>query len=114
MVSQADASVAPASVRRPWRAVRFTLPSGLLLSTLSVAVMVSGWWLIAALGIVRADLLPSPADVWAALVEILTQGYRGTTLWQNIAATLGRLLGGFGAAAAVGVPLGLWMGSNRA
>lgn len=113
MVSQADASVAPASVRRPWRAVNVTLPSGLLLSTLSVAVMVLGWWLIAALRIVRADLLPSPADVWAALVEILTQGYRGTTLWENIAATLGRLLRGFGAATAVGVPLGLWMGSNR-
>ena len=113
MVSQADASVAPAPVRRPWRAVSVKLPSGLLLSTLSVAVMVLGWWLIAALRIVRPNLLPSPADVWAALIEILTQGYRGTTLWENIAATLGRLLGGFGAATAVGVPLGLWMGSNR-
>src|SRR6185312_12588671 len=109
MVSQADAPVAPASVRRPWRAMNVTLPTGLLLSTLSVAVMVLGWWLIAALEIVRHDLLPSPADVWAALVEILTQGYRGTTLWENIAATLGRLLGGFGAATLIGVPLGLWM-----
>ena len=113
MMSEADTSAAPASVRRPRRAVSFTLPSGLLLSTLSVAVMLSGWWLIAALRIVRADLLPSPADVSAALVGILTQGYRGTTLWENIAATLGRLLGGFGAATAIGVPLGLWMGSNR-
>ena len=105
--------VAPASIRQQWRTVSVMLPSGLLLSTLSVAVMLLGWWLIAALGIVRADLLPSPADVWAALVEILTQGYRGTTLWENIAATLGRLLGGFCAATAIGVPLGLWMGSNR-
>ncbi len=113
MVSQADTSVMPASDRRLRRALSVTLPSGLLLSALSVAVMLLGWWLIAALRIVRADLLPSPADVWAALVEILTQGYRGTTLLENIAATLGRLLGGFCAATAVGVPLGLWMGSNR-
>lgn len=112
MMREADTSAVSASVWRPRRPASFTLPP-LLLSMLSVAVMLLGWWLIAVLGVVRADLLPSPADVWAALVEILTQGYRGTTLWENIAATLGRLLGGFGAAAAVGVPLGLWMGSNR-
>ena len=76
--------------------------------------MVAGWWLLAASGAIRADLLPSPADVWAALIEVLTQGYRGTTLWGNIGSTLGRLLGGFGAACLLGVPLGLWMGGNRA
>src|SRR5579863_9925022 len=113
MVSQADTSVMPASDRWLRRALSVTLPSGLLLSALSVVVMLLGWWLIAALRVVRADLLPSPGDVWVALVEILTQGYRGTTLWENIAATLGRLLGGFCVATAVGVPLGLWMGSNR-
>ena len=92
---------------------RVKLPQNALLGALSVTVMVAGWWLIAASGVVRADLLPSPGDVWDALVEVLTQGYRGTTLWQNIGATLGRLLGGFCAATVVGVPLGLWMGSNR-
>jgi taurine transport system permease protein len=113
MMSEADTSSVPASVWRPRRPVSFTRPPLLLLSMLSVALMLLGWWLIAVLGIVRADLLPSPTDVSAALVEILTQGYRGTTLWENIAATLGRLLGGFCAAAVVGVPLGLLMGSNR-
>jgi len=87
--------------------------AGLLLGALSVTVMVGGWWLIAAAGIVRADLLPSPKDVWDAATEVVTQGYRGTTLWENIGATLGRLLGGFFAAAFVGIPLGLWMGSSR-
>ena len=89
------------------------LRTGFLLGTVSVTVMVAGWWLIAAAQIVRADLLPSPADVWDAAVEVVTQGYRGTTLWQNINATLGRLLGGFLAATLAGVPLGLWMGSSR-
>jgi len=59
-------------------------------------------------------LLPSPVDVWAALIEVVTQGYRGTTLWGNALSTLGRLAGGFGTSVIVGVPLGLWMGSNRA
>ena len=91
----------------------FRLRVNLMLSILSVAVMVIGWWLIAATGIVRGDLLPSPADVWNAAVEVVTEGYRGTTLWENIGATLIRLLGGFFAATVTGVPLGLWMGSSR-
>jgi len=75
--------------------------------------MLAGWWLLSAAGVVRRDLLPTPPDVWAAAVEVVTRGYRGTTLWENINATLGRLLGGFLAATLTGVPLGLWMGSSR-
>ena len=56
----------------------------------------------------------APPAVWDAAVEVVTEGYRGTTLWQNVAATLGRLLSGFVLAVIViGVPLGLWMGTNR-
>ena len=79
----------------------------------SVMAMVAAWWAIVASGMVRRDLLPSPIDVWDAAVEVVTQGYRGTTLWGNTLSTLGRLLGGFGAAMIVGVPLGLWMGADR-
>ena len=83
------------------------------LGVTSVAAMVAGWWAITASGVVSHDLVPSPIDVWDAAVEVVTQGYRGTTLWGNAESTLGRLLGGFGAAMIVGVPLGLWMGTNR-
>ena len=100
------------AARAPARLLR--LPRGTaLLSIGSVAAMVACWWALAATGTVRADLLPSPAAVWDALVEVTTEGYRGTTLWGNAASTLGRLLGGFAAAVVAGVPLGLWMGSNR-
>lgn len=107
------ASFALAPIRKPLRLLSVALSSKLLLSTLSVVCLLSGWWLIAALRIVRADLLPSPIEVWAALLQVVTQGYRGTSLWENIAATLARLLGSFFAAIVIGVPLGLWMGSNR-
>ena len=96
--------------KRIWR-----LGSGRpLLGAASVLAMLLTWWAIAASGTIRADLLPSPGDVWSAGVEVVTQGYRGTTLWQNIGATLGRLLAGFVAATLLGVPLGLWMGMTRA
>ena len=79
----------------------------LALGSLSVATGLIVWYLIGALHLVSTDLLAGPADVWAALVDILHNGYRDTTLTQNILATLGRCLAGFAAAAMVGVPLGL-------
>ncbi len=85
-----------------------------VLGTASVCAMLLAWWLVTWSHAVRPDLLPSPSDVWDAAVEIVTQGYRGTSLLQNVAATLGRLLAGFAAATLLGVPLGLWMGSTRA
>lgn len=85
-----------------------------LLGAASVLGIVLAWWAISAGHLVREDLLPSPPSVWRAAVEVVTEGYRGTTLWQNIGATLGRLLAGFLTATMLGVPLGLWMGSNRA
>jgi taurine transport system permease protein len=83
------------------------------LGSVSVATGLLVWWLIGALGLVSTDLLAGPVDVWKALVDILHNGYRDTTLTQNILATLGRCLAGFGAAAILGVPLGLWMGLSR-
>src|SRR5438128_580790 len=105
-----DASIASAAVQ-PLANGRRRSRAGFMLGGLSVTIMVAGWWLIAAAGIVRGDLLPSLTDVWNAAVEVATLGYRGTTLWENIGATLGRLLGGSMAATLTGVPLGLWMGS---
>ena len=85
----------------------------LALGALSVATGLLGWYLIGALGLVSSDLLAGPADVWAALIDILRNGYRDTTLTQNILATLGRCFAGFVAATILGVPLGLWMGLSR-
>lgn len=75
--------------------------------------MVLLWWAIPLSGLVSHELVPSPPDVWRAAVEIARDGYRGTTLWGNTVATLGRLGAGFGLAALLGVPLGLWMGVSR-
>ena len=64
-------------------------------------------------GVVSRELVPSPGDVLASGAEVVRDGYRGTTLWGNALATLGRLGAGFAGAVVTGVPLGLWMGMNR-
>jgi taurine transport system permease protein len=69
-----------------------------------------GWQALAASGVVSSDLLASPVQVFDALREILRDGYRGTTLAEDWAATLGRCLVGFALAVIAGVPLGLLMG----
>ncbi|GAC1343747.1 MAG: taurine ABC transporter permease TauC [Acetobacteraceae bacterium] len=84
-----------------------------LLGAGSVASGVLAWHLLRAAGLVSPQLLASPAEVWQALLDTLHGGYRGTTLLQNIGATLWRCLAGFAAAALLGVPLGLWLGMSR-
>src|SRR5580704_3970820 len=78
----------------------------LALGSLSVVTGLIVWYLIGALNLVSTDLVAGPADVWSALVDILHNGYRDTTLAQNILATLGRCLAGFVVAALLGVQIG--------
>ncbi len=79
----------------------------------SVLAGLRAWYALRAFNLVHPDLLASPQEVVAAFFDILKNGYRETTLSQNISATLGRCLIGFLAAVVTGVPLGLWMGSSR-
>lgn len=80
------------------------------LSVASVLAAFGAWWVITAFHFVPAVLLPSPAEVMAAGIEVMQQGYRETTLLQNCLATLWRCGAGFILAVLSGVPLGLAMG----
>src|SRR6478672_10816369 len=85
-----------------------------LVGVLSVGVIVLLWW-IATSGLGSEDrwistvMLPSPGEVLRSFPVLLNE--RG--LLQSIAATLKRVLIGFGLAALVGVPLGIIAGSWR-
>src|SRR5258708_10423031 len=80
----------------------------------AMAVIVLLWWL-ATLGaaaenrLISPVILPSPAEVIRSFPSLLND--RG--LIQSIAATLKRVLIGFGLAVLVGVPLGILAGSWR-
>jgi len=60
--------------------------------------------------LVNPLFLPPPEAVWTSFVEVLTRGYQGQQLHQHMAASLARILAGYFAACAVGIPLGLLMG----
>jgi taurine transport system permease protein len=94
------------------RAVRHWLWGYGWLGTLAVVLALVTWQAVSTLGIVPADLVPGPVEVFRAFTSILHDGYRGTTLWQDTYATLYRCLAGFFLAAITGIPLGLAMGHS--
>ena len=80
----------------------------------AVGVIVVIWWLATAgIGaeerLVSPIILPSPAEVIRSFPSLLNE----RALLQSIAATLKRVLIGFGLAIAIGVPLGIIAGSWR-
>jgi NitT/TauT family transport system permease protein len=102
--------------RRPLLALRVP-PSRMtrrLVGAGAVAVLVALWW-AATSGIGSEDrlispvILPSPAEVMRSFPSLL----RERALLASIAATLQRVLIGFGLAAVIGVPLGILAGSWR-
>jgi ABC-type nitrate/sulfonate/bicarbonate transport system permease component len=91
----------------PPRPVRYLLGAG------GMALLVVVWWIVT-MGPVETRLLspvvlPSPAEVFGSFDSLLNE--RG--LLPSIAATLKRVLLGFGLAGLVGVPLGIAAGSWR-
>src|SRR5689334_20011598 len=76
-------------------AIAFWWLGGRWLGALSVALIFLAWELVAAFALVPAVLLPGPGEVLTAFIDIVRNGYRETTLWENAAATLWRCGAGF-------------------
>ncbi|PHZ27134.1 taurine transporter subunit [Yersinia bercovieri] len=98
-----------AKPRRRWSAV-----NGLWLSIGTVITVVALWWLVTALQLISPLFLPAPQQVLHQLLVIASpQGFMDATLWQHLAASLGRILIALFAAVALGVPTGIAMGLSR-
>jgi NitT/TauT family transport system permease protein len=77
-----------------------------VLGALGVAGVLILWEALSALGAVNPFFVSAPSRVALALVQLTAGG----ELLANLMLTLGALLGGFGLAVLVGVPVGLAMG----
>ena len=79
--------------------------------TIGVWVLIIGiWYLATKMGWVTAVLVPSPKKVLSTFVQILTDGYAGTTLLGHLAASFRRMFIALAAAILAGIPLGLLSG----
>ena len=69
-----------------------------------MALVIAVWWAVVA--ITASPIFPTPGQVVTGAWELIEDG----TLFEHIGASLFRVGVGFGLAALVGIPLGLWMG----
>ena len=73
-------------------------------SLLVLAAIIAVWW--AAVAATERAIFPTPWQVVTGAGELAQDG----TLWEHIGASLFRVGVGFGLAALLAIPLGLWMG----
>lgn len=93
-----------------------------LASVVAVGLVLAGWTVISAVGVVDPLYLPSPGAVWDAFVRANTRhriadgvdrfviGEQGYYLWEHLLASLQRIAVGVGAAILLGPLVGFVMG----
>ena len=86
------------------------LPPTLLLGLASIFGGLIVWTAIVQSGMLSSRLVPSPFDLLAQAISLLSAGYVSTPLYAHVAASLARTLVGFTLAVLLGVPLALLIG----
>ncbi|MEM9797175.1 MAG: ABC transporter permease [Pseudomonadota bacterium] len=82
-------------------------------SALSLVLFFGLWQGVVSAGLVSEFVLPSPIDVGERFAALMARPFAGFLLWEHALSSLGRFLGGYLLAAAIGIPLGLMMGRFR-
>lgn len=91
--------------------LRWPLSRHLTLSLATLLVLLVIWWAVAAAHWVSPLFLPAPGQVLNKLLTIASpQGFMDATLWQHLAASLGRIVVALLAATIIGIPVGIAMG----
>lgn len=79
-----------------------------LLPLLFVAVVIGIWAFISSLQVFHNFVFPTPGEVLRGFIEEASTG----RLYNDIVASLFRVTSGFGLAVVLGIPFGLWMGTQ--
>src|SRR5215467_8842998 len=107
-------AITPTRSWRRWRRAMKSNPAKgkltrtVLYVSLFYVLLFLAWQVLYSAGVIPDFLLPSPFQVMRRLWELGTDGY----LWPSLSATLLRMAGGFSIAAAIGLVIGLMMGTS--
>jgi NitT/TauT family transport system permease protein/taurine transport system permease protein len=92
-----------------------SLSARLRTALLALAVVLVAWHLLTAVwGVIAPTRFPNPAEVGAALRQIVTEGYSNARLHEHVLRSVLLVTMGFVVASSIGVALGLAMGASRA
>ena len=80
------------------------------IAVVSFGIILAVWWLAAAIGAASDLFLPSPAQVWDRARELARSG----ELWDDVRTSFVRVTIGFLISTAIGVPIGVLIGTYRA
>ena len=76
-------------------------------------IVIGGWQLSTATGVVDKFFFGQPTAVWTALVDLFTKGTAFGSIWFNLWVTIKEAIFGFALGTVTGVVLGLLLGQNR-
>jgi NitT/TauT family transport system permease protein len=78
-----------------------------------LVVVLGGWQLFTATGVVDKFFFGQPSGIWQSLVHLFTKGTAFGSIWVNLGVTIKEALYGFLLGTAAGVVAGLVLGQNR-
>ncbi len=108
-------SVAAAPARRV-RTSRYRVlgeGSTLAINMVTIAVLLGAWWFVTHMGWVSRLFLPKPEAIWGAFIQAVNGDLDGATLWGHFLASMARVFSAFALAVALGIPIGILMGTSR-
>jgi taurine transport system permease protein len=87
--------------------------STLAINLVTIAALLALWWTATHLGWVSKLFLPKPEQIWSAFVQAASGEMDDASLAGHFAASMKRVFGAFAIAVALGIPIGILMGTSR-
>ena len=84
----------------------------LRVSTVVIIALIFVWWLVTHLDMIKPLFLPSPMAIVGSLVDVMREGFTGSSFWEHTWISTARVFGAFLLACIVGIPLGIAMGMS--
>ena len=81
-------------------------------SAVVIAGLIFIWWYVTYAGWIKPLFLPSPQAVLQSFLDLLKNGFTGSSFWEHTWISTARVFGAFVLACLIGIPLGVAMGMS--
>ena len=81
-------------------------------SAVVIAGLIFIWWYVTYAGWITPLFLPSPQAVLQSFLDLLKNGFTGSSFWEHTWISTARVFGAFVLACLIGIPLGVAMGMS--